>query len=121
MWDRYLKIKNYNFGSKIKSTGCIYLPGSKYRESEGHLELRSCLQDAIINSAPRIGKYINKLELYNQCPPRGLKDTKMIKIKNTLCERSVVNVNPLFQIEIELWGDASILRTVNNGVFICSC
>ena len=52
MWDRYWKIINYNFGRKVKSTGYIYLPGSKYCESEGRLNLISCLQDAVINSAP---------------------------------------------------------------------
>ena len=38
----------------------------KLREAEGHLSMSSCLQDAVINSAPRIGKYTNKLELYIQ-------------------------------------------------------
>ena len=66
MWDRYRKIARDNFGRKIKSTGFIYLPGSKYREVEGHLTMRLCLQDAVINYAPRIGKYINKLEFYRQ-------------------------------------------------------
>ena len=50
MWDRYRKTINHNFGRKVKSTGYIYLPGYKYRESEGHLKLRSFLQDAVINS-----------------------------------------------------------------------
>ena len=70
MWDRDLKIARDNFGGKRKSTGYIYLPGSKFREAEGHLTMRSCLQDAVINYAPRIGKYINKLESYRQVPPR---------------------------------------------------
>ena len=61
LWDRDRKIPRDSFGKKIKSTGFIYLPGSKYREAEVRLKLRSCLQDAVINSAPRIGKYINKL------------------------------------------------------------
>ena len=51
---------------KEKPTGFIYLPGSKFCEAEGNLTTSSCLQDAIINSAPRIGKYTNKLELYRQ-------------------------------------------------------
>ena len=29
MWDRDRKITNYNFRRKIKSTGGIYVPGSK--------------------------------------------------------------------------------------------
>ena len=56
MWDRDLKITNHNFGRKIKSTGYIYLTGSKYCEAEGYLNLRSCLQHDVINSAPRMWK-----------------------------------------------------------------
>ena len=70
MWDIDRKIARDNFGRKRKSIGFIYLPGSKFCEAEGHLSMRSCLQDAVINSAPRIGKQINKLELYRQFPPR---------------------------------------------------
>ena len=80
MWDRYRKITGDNFGRKINSTRFIYLPGSKFCEDKGHLEMISCLQDAAINSVPMIGKYINKLELYRQCPPRRVKYTKMSEI-----------------------------------------
>ena len=76
MWDRYWKIARDNYGRKRKSTGYIYLPGSRFGEAEGHLTMRSCLKYSIINSAPRIGKYINKLELYRQCLPRRVKDMK---------------------------------------------
>ena len=61
MWDRDRKIARDHFGRKIKSAGFIYLPGSKFREAEYHLTMSSCLQDAVIHSSPRIGKYINKL------------------------------------------------------------
>ena len=64
MWDRYQRTTKEIFGRNIKSTGCIYIPGSKYREAEGHLKLMYCLQDSVINSGSRIGKYINKLEFY---------------------------------------------------------
>ena len=56
MWDIDWKISRDNFGRKIKSTGYIYLPGSKFREAEVHLAARSYLKDTVINSAPRIGK-----------------------------------------------------------------
>ena len=75
MFDRDTKVAKYNFGRKRKVTGCICLPGSVFREAEGHFSMRSCLQDSIINSAPRIGKFINKQELYRQCPPRRVKDS----------------------------------------------
>ena len=77
IWDRDRKIETDNFGKKIKSTEFIFLLESKFREAEGRLSMRSCLQYSVINYAPRIGKYINKLELYRQCPPIRVKDTKM--------------------------------------------
>ena len=64
MWDRYQKIARVDFSRQRKPTGYIYLPGSKLREAGGHLIMRSCLQDVVMNSAPMTGKYTNKLELY---------------------------------------------------------
>ena len=63
MWNRDSKTAIETFGRKRKSTEFIYLPGSKFREAEGHLKMRSCLQDSVIKYAPRIVKYINKLEI----------------------------------------------------------
>ena len=80
MFDRDRKTAKENFGRKRKATGCIYLPGSGLREAEGHLSMRSCLQDDVINSAPRIRKFINKQELYRQCPPRRVNDSHISEI-----------------------------------------
>ena len=80
MLDRDMKLARQNFGRKRKPTGCIFLPGSGFRETEGNLKIRSCLQDAVINYAPRIGKFINKLELYRQCPPRRVKNSHISEI-----------------------------------------
>ena len=121
MGDRYIKITNDIIGRKREPTGYIYLPGSKYREAEGCLKMRSCLQKDVINSAPMFGKYINKLELYNQFAPKVLKDTNMCEIENLLCVRTVKNVNPVLKVEREPWGASSILRKVNAGVYIFSC
>ena len=101
MWDRYWEIAREHFGKKRKPTGFIYIPGSKFRESEGHLSMISCLQDAAINSAPRIWKYINKHELYRQYPPRRVKDKNMLEIEKTSCVRNFMQVTPVFGIERE--------------------
>ena len=37
------------------ATGYVLLTGSPYRDAEGSPHHRSCLHDAIINAAPRIG------------------------------------------------------------------
>ena len=99
MWDRYKKIARDNIGRKRKSTGFIYPPGSKICEAEGHLMMKSFLQDNVINYTPRIGKYINKLELYRQFHPRRVKDTKNSKIENTSCVRNVMRVTLVSGIE----------------------
>ena len=83
--------------------------------------MRSCLQNSVINYAPRIGKYIDKQELYIQCLPRKVKDTNMSEIENTSCVRNVMKLNPVSVIEREPWGAAYILRRFNDGVFICTC
>ena len=61
VWDRYRKIEKENLGKKKKTDWIYFLPGSKFRETESHLSKRSCLQGVFINSAPIIGKYINKI------------------------------------------------------------
>ena len=121
MFDRDRKMAKDNFGRKRKATECIYLPGSGFREAEGHLSTRSCLQDTIINSAPRIGKFIDKQELYRQCPPRRVKDSHISEIENTSCARNVMEVTVVYGIERVHWGPASILRRVNDGFFIYTC
>ena len=110
-----------NFGIKRKVTGCIYIPGSDFSEAEGHLSMRSCLQDAVINSATRIGKFINKQELYRQCPPRIVKDSNISEIENTSCVRNFMEVTVVSGIERVPWVPASILKIVNDGVLICTC
>ena len=62
--------------------------------------MRSCLQDSVINSSTRIGKYIKKKELYRQCPPRKVKDSNISEIENTSCVRNVIKVTPVSGIEI---------------------
>ena len=57
-----------------------FLSGSGFRDAEGNSKMRSCLQEAVINYAPRIGKFINKEELYRQFPPIRVKDIKMTEI-----------------------------------------
>ena len=70
---------------------------------------------------PRIRKFINKQELYRQCPPRRVKDSNISEIKNTSCMINIMRVNPVYEIEQVAWGAASITRRVNDGVFICTC
>ena len=42
-------------GRKRKATVYVYITGSPYRDAEGPSQLITCLHDAIINAAPRIG------------------------------------------------------------------
>ena len=83
--------------------------------------MRSCLQGAVVNSAPRIGKFINKQELYRQCPPRRVKDSHISEIEDSARVRNVMKITPVLGIEEVTWGAASILRRVNDGVYLCVC
>ena len=62
-------------GRKQNSTGYFFITGSPYRDAEGSPQHRSCLHDAIINTAPRIGGEIDQSELYRKCSPRRVMDT----------------------------------------------
>ena len=99
MLDRDMKVARQNFGRKRKPTGCIFLSGSGFCEAEGNLKMRSCLQDAVIYSAPRIEKNINKQELYRQCPPRRVKNSHISEIEDSACVRNVMNTTPVSGIE----------------------
>ena len=61
MWDIDMKKTRQKFGRKRKPTRYIYLLWSQSHEDEGNLKLSSCLHDAVINSSPRIGKYVKKM------------------------------------------------------------
>ena len=47
-----------------------------------------------------------------------MKDSNISEIENTSCVRNVMNVTPVSGVEQLAWGAASILRKVNDGVFI---
>ena len=92
IWYIDSKIARDHLGRKRKSTRFIYPPSSKFHEAEGHLTMRSCLQYSAVNYVPGIVKYINKLELYRQCPPIIVKDKKMSEIENTSCVINFMSV-----------------------------
>ena len=68
MFDRDRKMAKDNFGRKRKATGCIYLPRSVFREAEGHLSMRSCLQDAVIKSCPKNWKVYEQIGIVHTVP-----------------------------------------------------
>ena len=72
-------------GRKLKATGYVLITGSPYRDAEGSPHQRSCLHDAIINAAPRIGEFFDKSELYRQYLPRRVMDTTIDELDK--CER----------------------------------
>ena len=110
-----MKITTENFGKK-NSTRYIYFPGYKYCEAESYLNLRSCLIYSVINSSPSIGKYINKIEFYNKCPPIRVKNKNMSEIENYSCVITVMNLTTVLNIEGQPWGASSILRKPNDEV-----
>ena len=49
------RIRRTYSGRKQRATSYVYLNGSPYRDAKGSSQPRSCLHDAIINAALRIG------------------------------------------------------------------
>ena len=86
-------------GRKRKVTGYVLLSGSPYRDAEGSPQIRSCLHDAIINASLRIGGKMDKFELYRQCPPRRVKDTKIKDLEKFECVSSVMTIAPVLIID----------------------
>ena len=50
-----------------------------------------------------------------------MKDSNISEIENTSCVRNFIWVTPVSGIEQVAWGTSSILRRVNDGVFVCTC
>ena len=50
------RIRRTYSGRKRKSTDYVLKTGSPYRDAEGPPQLISCLHDAIVNAATRIGE-----------------------------------------------------------------
>ena len=50
------RIRRTYSGRKRKATGYVLITASTYRDAEGYPHFRSCIHDAIVYAAPRIGK-----------------------------------------------------------------
>ena len=73
----YSRIRQTYSGRKWKATDYVLITLSPYRCAETSSQLRSCLNDSIINAAPRIGgRGVDQSELYRQCSLRRVKDTE---------------------------------------------
>ena len=59
------------FREKNKYHRFVYLKGSPYRGAEVSSQLRSCLHDATIDAAPRIGKYFTEIIVQTVPPQKG--------------------------------------------------
>ena len=44
-----------------------------------------------------------------------------LEIEDSACARNVMNITPVPVIEEVAWGEVSIPRRVNDGVYICVC
>ena len=68
---KYARIRRECSGIKLKATGFVYLQGSPYRDSEGLSQIRSCINDAIINSAPILGVKLTNWNCKDSLPLGG--------------------------------------------------
>ena len=84
---------------KENQLGAFFFLGQDSLKLKITLKMRSCLQDAVINYAPRTRKFINKLEIYRQCPPRRVKNSHIYEIENSSCVKFFMNVTPVSGID----------------------
>ena len=59
--------------------------------------------------------------MYRQLPPIRVKNSHISEIEKCACVTNVMNLTPISGIEEVPWVAASILKTVNDGVYICVC
>ena len=88
---------------KQKATGHVLITASPYRDVEESPHHWSCLHDAIINAAPRIGENIDKSELYRQFSPKRVMDTTIDELDKCECVSSVIKIDPVLDIDREKW------------------
>ena len=50
-----------------------------------------------------------------------VKNSHTSEIEDSTCVGNVINITPVSGIEEVPWGAVSILRRVNDGVYICVC
>ena len=113
------RIRRVYSGIKQKAADFAYLQFSPYCDADGSSHLRSCLRDAVMNTTPRIGQIIEKLEWYIQYPPRRAKDTKTKDLEKCDCLSSVMTIEPLLNIDREKMGAMRIIQVINDGVYVC--
>ena len=108
-------------GRKPNATGYVLITGSPYSYAEGYPHHRSCLHDAIINAAPRIGEKNDRSELYRQCSPRRVMDTTIKELDKRECVSSIIKIASLLGIERDKMGPLGILQRINDDVYVCIC
>ena len=81
----------------------MYIKVSPYPDAEGLSQVISCLHNAIINAASRIGGKIYTLGLYRQFPPRGVKDTRMTEFEKCEYLSYVTTIATVLKIDREKW------------------
>ena len=109
------------FRDKTKGNMFFYLQGSPYSYAEVSSQIRSCLHDSMVNTAPRIGQIMDKLEQYRQCSPRRVKCTNMTELEKCDCLSSVTTIAHILNIGREKKGAMRILQVINDGVYVCIC
>ena len=80
-----------------------------------------CLHDTVINSAPRIGGGIEKIEFYRQCSPRRVKETEIKELGKCKCVSSVMTIAPVLNIVRETMDTLGIFLNIDDSVFVFIC
>ena len=67
------------------------------------MDLKYCLHYSFMDTAPRLGEYIDKSGLYRQCQQKLDKDTHIKEIEISDFVKMSVIIPPVMEIERQKW------------------
>ena len=99
-------------------TGYVDLKGVK-RVIGG--DLRSCLHDAVLNGALRVGAPLEKEELYENVPPKRTTDTPLWDVLQASCVQRVLTFKKQDFFREKGGPEYALLKNTSGDVFLVLC
>ena len=108
--------KKKEWAAKVsKEARAGYLPVLNVDKSTG--PKRSCMQDAVIIAAKRVGASIDRKQLLKEVPPCKTKDTSFVKIEGAPCVKAAIDFEHVKVEGIKGGKEAALLSIVDGGVY----
>ena len=109
--------KKKEWAAKVsKEARAGYLPVLNVDKSTG--PKRSCMQDAVIIGAKRVGASIDRKQLLKEVPPCKTKDTSFVKIEGSPCVKAAIDFEHVKVEGIKGGKEAALLSIEDGGVYL---